>query len=40
MNFEKYALEQFGNGQNLQMSQASQDGIWQNTAYSDTEEYD
>ena len=40
MNFEKYALEKFGNGQNLGMSQASQDGIWQNTAYSDTEEYD
>lgn len=40
MSFEEYAMEEFADGQNLGAYQASDDGTWQNAAFSSTVSYD
>ena len=40
MDFEQYALEKFGNGENLGMYESSDDNTWQDAAFSSTVDYD
>lgn len=40
MSFEEYAMEEFAEGQNLGAYEASDEGTWQNAAFSSTVSYD